>query len=321
MLKMYQGQSSSSSSPEFWDESWAQNELAAVLANRRVAENDPVHSLLLEKLRPDGLFLEGGCGQAQWVKYFSDRGYRAVGIDFAARTVDNVRRLAPELDVRVGNILALPFADGEVQAYYSGGVVEHFESGPEPALREARRVLRRDGWFLCSVPDESFLRRRLFARGQTERTDLAPPLAVRRIERIADEPPLDGYQFFQYAFREDEFRRRLEDAGFSVERTFGYSLIWGLAELPHFRTLYDGAFELAKMLRARLHSAPASAPSKDRGDGHDDRDGHASNGGVGDFLRRVLVKEDRTAPMLGPLVGLLCERFSNMRMYVARPRG
>jgi SAM-dependent methyltransferase len=317
MLKMYQGQSSSSSTPEFWDESWEQNELAQVLADVRVVENDPVYELLSHALRPDRLFLEGGCGQSQWVKYFSERGYRTIGIDFAQRTVEKVRAVAPELDVRVGNILELPFGDGEVHSYYSGGVVEHFESGPEPALREARRVLSPDGWFLCSVPDDSFLRRRLFDRDCTERRDLTPPLAVRRVGRTHEEPALDGYQFFQYAFTEDEFRRRLDEAGFAVERTFGYSLIWGLAELPRFRALYDGAFNLARTLGTRLR--PASAPSLV---GDDDAAGTPRvAAGPGGFLHRVLVKEDRSAPVLGPLVGLLCEGFANMRMYVARPRG
>ncbi len=313
---MYQGQSSSSSSPEFWDESWEQNELAHVLADVRVVENDPVYELLKSTLRPDRLFLEGGCGQSQWVKYFSERGYRTIGIDFAKRTVDKVRRVAPELDVRVGNILELPFADGEVHSYYSGGVVEHFESGPEPALREARRVLSRDGWFLCSVPDDSFLRRQLFDRDRTERRDLSPPLAVRRIDRTHEEPALDGYQFFQYAFTEAEFRGRLEQAGFEVERTFGYSLIWGLAELPRFRSLYDGAFGVARTLRDRLRPSQPAAAERDRAVAP----AHPAAGASGIF-HRVLVKEDRSTPLLGPLVGLLCEGFANMRMYVARPRG
>jgi SAM-dependent methyltransferase len=320
MLKMYQGQTSSGSTPEFWDSNWEQNELARVLADVRVVENDPVYELLVDKLRPDGIFLEGGCGQAQWVKYFAERGYRAVGIDFATRTVDKVRRAAPALDVRVGDIHALPFADGEVHSYYSGGVVEHIESGPEPALREARRVMRADGWFLCSVPDESLLRRQLFRSVETDRRDLEPPLAVVRVDRTAQEPARAGMEFFQYAFTEAGFTRLLEDAGFTVESTFGYGLIWGLMELPWFQPLYRGAFaslsRLRDLLRARS-AAPTSsegdvtvgAPSV-RGRGH----------GASDWLRRALVKEDRDTAALGPLIGLLCEYCSNMRMYVARPR-
>src|SRR6266513_271610 len=118
MLKMYQAQVSSGSNAEFWNHNWAPSELARVLADVRIVENDPSYDLLMDKLRRDRLFLEGGCGQGQWVKYLADRGYRAVGVDFAERTIERLHRAAPELDVRVGNITALPFGDGEVHSYY-----------------------------------------------------------------------------------------------------------------------------------------------------------------------------------------------------------
>jgi SAM-dependent methyltransferase len=323
---MYQEQVSSGGTPEFWDHNWEQNELSRVLADPRICENDPVFSILMEKVRPDALFLEGGCGMAQWVNYFSQRGYRAVGVDFAAQTVDKVRRVAPELDVRVGDIQALPFGDGEVHSYYSGGVVEHLEGGPEAALREARRVMRTDGWFLCSVPDHSLLRKQLFRGEETERGDLEPKLTVRRVDATALEPKPAGMEFFQYAFSEHEFTRLLADAGFTVERTFGYSLVWGLMELPRFAPLYRGAFSVASGLRSRLarsahngNGAHAPEPS----DGGAAAAGATSDGtrDDGNWLRRALVKEDRSTPLLGPLVDLLCEYCSNMRMFVARPRG
>jgi SAM-dependent methyltransferase len=325
MLKMYQEQIGSGSTPEYWDHSWGQAELAKLLADVRIVENDPVHALLMEKVRPDGLFLEGGCGQGQWVKYFHDRGYRAVGIDFAARTIERIHRVAPELDVRVGNIMALPFADGEVHSYYSGGVVEHIEGGPEAALREARRVLRPDGWFLCSVPDHSLLRRRLFRSERTDRPDLDPKLTVMRVDRTVATSAPAQLDFFQYAFSEAEFTRLLADAGFEVERTFGYSFVWGLMELPRFASLYRGAFALASGVRARLRrpagddgaaAATGSAPSVAPVAPPSAPSGHP----FGDWLRRAMVKEDRATPVVGPLVGLLCEYGANMRMFVARPR-
>jgi SAM-dependent methyltransferase len=276
----------------------------------------------MDKLRPDGLFLEGGCGQAQWVSYFARRGYRVVGIDFAERTVARVKRAAPELDVRVGDITRLPFADGEVHSYYSGGVVEHAEGGPEAALREARRVIAPGGWFLCSVPDESALRRRLFRASRTERADLDPALAVARVERTVTETPPPGMEFFQYAFTQEEFTRRLEEAGFAVEATFGYGLVWGLMELPRFQALYRGAFAGARALKQRLRGGPAAGASAPSAAAAAESNGaapaHAR--GLGGWLRQVLIKEDRGAFLAGPAIGLLCEYCSNMRMFVARPR-
>jgi len=329
MLKMYQEQLGSGSAPEYWDENWGRAELTQFFSDVRICENDPVFDVLMQKLRPDGLFLEGGCGPAQWVKYLADRGYRAVGVDFAARTVARIHEVAPELDVRVADIAALPFADGEVHSYYSGGVVEHIEGGPEAALREARRVLRPDGWFLCSVPDDSFLRRRLFRGAQTDRFDLEPKLSVRRVERTEEEPGSSQLAFFQYAFTEPEFTRLLEDAGFAVERTFGYSLVWGLMELPRFAALYRGAFAMASGLRDRLRgrngghrddAAVAAAPPGQLATATATAVAPAAGSRSGDFLRRTLVKEDRQTPLVGPLINLLCEYGAYMRMFVARPR-
>lgn len=318
MLKMYQEQSSSGSSSEFWDACWEPRQLAEFLADARVVENDPIYPLLVEKLRPEGLFLEGGCGPAQLVKYFSDRRYRVVGVDFAERTIERLRQVAPELDLRVADIMALPFADGEVHSYYSGGVVEHIESGPEPALDEARRVLADDGWFLCSVPDASSLRQRLFARGRTDRHDLEPSLVVTRVAHTVAEPPPDGLEFFQYAFTTEEFTKLLENAGFTVDHTFGYNFIWGLMEVPGFRAVHDTALALARSLRDRLRP-PTREPSSAPVTPSISAPPMLATPGEGGFWRRALLKEDRTTPLLGPLIDYACEHTASMRMYVARP--
>lgn len=312
MLKMYSHTRAAGGAPEFWDTAWSGGVAPSeLLFNAAVCENDPIFPLLRDTVQPGRLFLEGGCGQAQWVKYLSDRGHKSVGIDFAARTVEAVKQAVPALDVRLGNILALPFADGEVHTYYSGGVVEHFESGPEPALAEARRVLAADGWLLCSVPDQSPLRSFLFRRPAAVRDEHL----VRPVERTAEEPAPAGMQFFQYVFTEAEFRRRLEDAGFRVERTFGYAIVWGLTELPGIPWLLDS---LQKISRRRKRTAGAPGVTAGAAAAHAPASAPAAQVGL---LRRALVREDPTTPLFGPALRLLSESCANMRMYVARPAG
>ena len=308
MLKMFTATTASGSSPEHWDRNWEAGDMPQALVDPRVCENDPVHGILMAKARPDRLFLEGGCGQGQWVKYFHERGYRALGIDFAPRTVARFHRLVAGADVRRGDIRRLPLADGEVHTYYSGGVVEHEESGPDPALAEARRVVASDGWFLCSVPDTTTLRDRVLFRGEvTRRLDLAPPLMVTRVSELRPEPPPSGMTFFQYAFTEAEFTARLASAGFEVVDSFGYGLVWGLMELPGFQKLVDAVLAAPRRASApdgQVDPAAASAP----------------RGGLKELIVRALIAEDRTLPLVGPLIRFATERFSNMRMYVTRPR-
>ncbi|HEY2745666.1 MAG TPA: class I SAM-dependent methyltransferase [Polyangia bacterium] len=313
MLKMFSANVATGSSPEHWDTSWEAGDMPQALADPRVCENDPNYALLMAKVRPDRLFLEGGCGQGQWVKYFHERGYRALGIDFAPRVIERFRRLVPGADARVGDIRHLPLADGEAHTYYSGGVVEHDESGPEPALAEARRVIAADGWFLCSVPDNTRLRDRLlFRRDVTHRPDLDPPMIVTRVGETRAEPPPAGMTFFQYAFGADEFVRRLEDAGFEVVDSFGYAATWGLMEVPYLGPLFQ-------RLTSSRPATPVPPPAN--GSAAPAVPTPARRGALKELVIRAVIREDRTMPVAGPLIRFATEHFANMRMFVARPRG
>ena len=306
MLKMYLPSVADAGQHEFWDETWAA-EGRLFVDNDRVCENQPMFPLLRDTLRPARLFLEGGCGRAQWVKYFHDRGQSAVGIDFAPRTVASVKSVAPELDVREGDVTALPLPSGSVHAYYSGGVVEHFETGPEPALHEARRVLASDGYFLCSVPDHSWLRQVLY-RGVETRLP-GSDLVVRQVHDTEVTSAPTGTHFFQYAFSQDDFGARLAEAGFRVERTFGYSLLWGLYEIPGLQRAERGLRQAVRTLRSR-GAATVVAAASTQGAAPVGRDG---------LWVQTMVKEDRNLPVFGSLVGAALEKAANMRMYVARP--
>ncbi len=236
-----------------------------------------------------------------------------VGLDFAPRVIQRLHRLLPEADFRVGDIGRMPFEDGEVHVYYSGGVVEHDESGPAPALREARRVLAPDGWFLCSVPDASALRNLLFRKDRTERLDMSPELVVKRTSETRPEPPPEAMRFFQYAFTQEEFTQLLENAGFEVTAHFGYALIWGLMEIP-------GVHRLSSAVRRRRVERPAVASPGAADDASRERRGSTGILKAGkQLLRRALVREDPTTPILGTAIGWANEHMANMRMYVARP--
>lgn len=316
--KIYQPDVAPAGTPRFWDDNWQRMELSSLRDHVRRCEADPLLPLFLETLRPERLFLEGGCGQAQWVRYFSERGYRAVGVDFAERTVEAVRALVPGLDVRVGNVLSLPFADGEIHTYYSGGVVEHFEAGPEPALREARRVIADDGWFLCSVPDESLLRNLLYRAEASPAPRPGAGRFVRRVLRSEAEPAPAGVSFYQYAFSPAEFTALLNQAGFAVVRNFSTGLLWGLMELPHAPAILDAATRLKRRLSGRAQAPDSEAQKEPPTRSADEsRGGPSPSGGA---LRRALLLEDPSVPVVGPLARLVRERVGNMRMYVARPR-
>ncbi len=103
--------------------------------------------------------LEGGCGAGDKVHTLNYLGYDAYGVDFAAQTVHNIQRVAPELKVTVGDVRHLPYADGFFDGCWSLGVIEHFFDGYTPVIGEMARVIRKDGILLMTVPSMSPLRK------------------------------------------------------------------------------------------------------------------------------------------------------------------
>ena len=295
---MYQpaNDTAAGSSAEYWESIWSDQAFDEAL---RFCEVDPLRGLFEEFLAPGALVLEGGCGRGQYVAYYTARGVRVVGLDFAVAALERLRRSHPQLRLLGGDVGRLPFRSSSFKVYYSGGVVEHFETGPLVALREARRVLTDDGVLLVSVPYLSPLRS-LLSFSKSDR---------RRVEgtRAADSADR-GKRFFQYAFTSREFARILNEAGFTVIRTQGYAIYFGLMELPVTGRLLDWA----QRRRARGHARPAEVPGGSSVT-------PAPGAGPPSLAKRVLVSEDVSVPLAGAPLRFLRWAAANMMMYVCKP--
>jgi SAM-dependent methyltransferase len=93
----------------------------------------------------------------------SSQGARAYGVDISQPTVALARPAfgagATPLAAAVGDVRALPFADGSFDAVYSMGTIEHFDE-TQHAVGEIARVLRPGGTAIVGVPNrhDPFLR-------------------------------------------------------------------------------------------------------------------------------------------------------------------
>jgi SAM-dependent methyltransferase len=145
--------------------------------------------------------LEGGCGPGHLVAALRARGYAASGIDYVEALVDAAKVALPDLDIRVGDVERLPFADGTFDCYASLGVIEHFENGPARAIAEAYRVVRPGGVAIFEVPYLNALRRS-------------------HLERLkSDRATSNELAFHQYYFGRDELTALLRAGGFTVLAT------------------------------------------------------------------------------------------------------
>jgi SAM-dependent methyltransferase len=198
---------------EYWERRWSGTNIKALLMNARRGDLGELDIPFTAHLPRDGPILEAGCGPGRIVGALQARGYTVEGIDYAAETIARLQKVAPDLNVRSGDIFAVDRPDGYYSAYISLGVLEHEERGPEPGLAEAWRVLRPSGIALIMVPFLNRARRRIYRSAGSLVPDAAPAQA----------------RFYQYQFDPDDFSQRLETAGFKIISLLPLQLFEGLS--------------------------------------------------------------------------------------------
>ncbi len=293
MLKMYTKLAHAGNTPDFWEDNW---EASGFEESVRFAAIDPLRPLFEKYLRPDSLMLEGGCGMGNYVTYYTARGYDVIGVDFAQKALKTLRKRQPQLKLCGGDVSRLPFADNTFDLYYSGGVVEHFEGGAEKSLREAQRVLKENGVLLISVPYYSPLRRVLTPLKRAEWRSLEKP-------EIDQSEAFPGKKFFQYAYRPSEFEKMLAEANLRVVEKQGYAVLWGLYEIPFLNPGGTSEFSQISDNENRKELEPVDTAE-------------IVKNWPSSFLKRIVVSEDATVPVLGLSVKLMRWASANMMMYV-----
>lgn len=163
-------------------------------------------AIFLRVLPKSEKILEGGCGLAPYLIRLRQLGYDVEGIDYNEEPVKTVLAYDPDLPVKVGDVMNIPYPDNFFGGYMSLGVIEHFTEGPVRAIREACRVLKPGGVFVVLVPQNH-----LFMRISAPVRFLKRNAFLRRLFG----KPLDTKYWEQY-FRKDELRATLEQEGFEV---------------------------------------------------------------------------------------------------------
>ena len=312
MLKMYLQRLHKGDSPAHWEETWEQSSFDEAL---RFCEHDPLRGLFEQYALPGSVMLEGGCGKGQYVAYHAGRGVQVVGLDFAQATLAKLRSRYADLMLCAGDVAALPFRNEAFDVYYSGGVVEHFETGAGPALKEARRVLRPGGVLLISVPYLSLLRRVLSPFKST----LWKEVPRAELDKTEND---EGKQFFQYIYTRREFEKELAAAGLRVIGTQGYGILWGLYDVASLQTVIEklanrnGGDPSPEAGSAIPSQVSISKPDQTRTNG--ELASSALQTSSRSTLKRLISDEDDGVPVLGIGVRFMRWACANMMMYVCQ---
>lgn len=220
-----------------WEQIWDNASIEAELRSARYPRSLATIAAYLPYLPTDAPVLEAGSGLSAIVLTLRQMGYHVIGMDYAINALEESRRYEPGLALFGGDVHALPCADNSIGAYLSFGVLEHFEHGMGPALREAYRVLAPGGVLVLTIPYPNIVQRLI---------------AWRR--RWRGESTLAHDDFYESTYTRTALLSAVTQAGFSVEKAMPTShafTLWGLGGVFRGEGYYETS-QLADRLGAAL---------------------------------------------------------------------
>ena len=189
-----------------WEKNWEGIEISEILSIFNYERVKKQMQLYLRVLPKNEKILEGGCGLGPYLIKLRQLGYDVEGIDYNEEPIQRVRQFDPSLPVSVGDVTSISYPDAYFGAYLSLGVIEHFTEGPEKAIREACRVLKRGGVFIVAVPRHHLFMKIMFPVNF---------LKSRKFLRKLFHRP-DDYHYWEQYFKKEDLSRILSEQGFEV---------------------------------------------------------------------------------------------------------
>jgi SAM-dependent methyltransferase len=150
-----------------------------------------------------GKILEAGCGAGRILRYYHNRGYDIFGLDYIDVAISKLRKVSPALQVTVGDITDLKFADQTFRYILAFGLFHNLEYGLEKAIQETYRVLEKGG-VVCS----SF-------RADNIQTRLVDYLAEKGFEYEGNDGKAQS--FHKMNLTKKEYQQLFVSAGFAID--------------------------------------------------------------------------------------------------------
>lgn len=184
----------------------AQDDPVALLRAESRSRNPWVLERILSSRGPSARVLDVGCGAGLLSNYLAVAGLEVHGLDASqdslsvAERHDETRRV----QYRVGDALALPYADASFDVVCAMDFLEHVEE-PAKVVQEASRVLRPNGMFFFHTFNRNFL---------------AWLVVIKGLEWFVKNTPRDLH-VLRLFLKPSEVTRFCEDVGLGVRELHG----------------------------------------------------------------------------------------------------
>lgn len=276
---------------------------------KQMGKQDYMSAVFLKYLPRKGRILDAGCGIGQHVLSYRDLGYQIEGIDFSQQAIDLIVKFDATAPCRQGNVLKIDAPDSSYDCYYSLGVFEHFEEGPEAAIEEAKRLLSDNGIFMLTMPYQNTFRKIKFTFLDIIRKLRGESYIITNIGFIKranqrhkpDKHPDGIMKFHEYIYTRKEIMVLLASKGFKIEYYSPCSIIWGLLELPLMHEIYKYFDVFLKRKNMLSESAQGFERTKKI-----------------NLLKDILIYEKRDSRLKYFFVDMLAYLFGNLFLVVCR---
>lgn len=195
----------SADNKSYWTSRWANIPADMPMTNSNVYPLKYAQETILAN---DGPILEAGCGAGRIVRYYHDKGYDILGMDFIEVAIEKLKQIDPTLKVEVGDIKNLHYKDESFKYLLAFGLYHNLEHGLEKAVSESYRVTQHGGKICASFRADNI---------QNRITDYqAKKRAKIKNKVVPGGGQGEGNAFHKMNLTKDEFVLLFRNAGFRI---------------------------------------------------------------------------------------------------------
>lgn len=130
----------------YWEKRWSNIESDEEMINENVYPLKYSQAIIKNK---NAKILEAGCGAGRILRFYHNKGYRVVGIDYIESAINKLKHVDESLEVFKEDIKDLSFGDNEFKYVLAFGLYHGIEEGIDKAISETYRVMKNEG-ILCA---------------------------------------------------------------------------------------------------------------------------------------------------------------------------